>query len=241
MINNKPIRLKFIFFTIFFIFLRTHTIVSQHSLDRISVLIKDANDTDKSIDMRKEKLSKAYSLSTAIEEDSTKADRLIEIAYRFYKLKDSAKFIKINKEAEELVTQLQSSYLFGYLIALQKLSNLDGKESKEQLKRYFEKYLNRYTEFNTSITSSEGISQNNLPTTELETEAYLIESKRLSQQLIWIIISVFCLLIIGLLLFLRAQKAHNRKLRDEAERQKENCDPVNIVDDNSFQEGERDE
>ena len=91
-----------------------HSVVGQYSLDSLNKWIKEAKDTDKSIEFRKEKLSKAYNLTLKIPEDSTRADRLIEVAYRYYKLRDTSEFLRINKQAEVLANKLNSNYLLGY-------------------------------------------------------------------------------------------------------------------------------
>ena len=92
-----------------------HSVIGQYSLDSLNKWIKESKGTDKSIEFRKEKLSKAYNLTLKIPEDSTRADRLIEVAYRYYKLRDTSEFLRINKQAEELASKLNSSYLLGYL------------------------------------------------------------------------------------------------------------------------------
>ena len=113
--KNSTNRFIIVPFLIFFFFLQIQGIFSQNALDSINAWIKVVKNTGKSFELRKEKLSKAYNLTKKIAEDSVRADRLIEVAYRYYKLKDTTKFLSINREAAELVNKLQSDYLFGYL------------------------------------------------------------------------------------------------------------------------------
>ncbi len=117
------------------------------------------------------------------------------------------------KEANQLAQQLKNGD--DYLVSLQQLANLDTKNSK--------KYLDRYIEFNDSLISAERRAQNKFTRIEFETDEYIEETKRLSEQQIWIFIaSISTLLILSLLYFLRVQKVKNEKLQLEAEQQKAN-------------------
>ncbi|CAM1370508.1 ATP-binding protein [Tenacibaculum xiamenense] len=108
-------RLQTFFFLVFIKSVLIDSLLGQNTLDSINILIKEAKSSKNNIELRKDKLEKAYNQTVHITADSIRADRLIEIAYRYYKLKDSYNFLKINKEAEVIVKKLKSSYLFAYL------------------------------------------------------------------------------------------------------------------------------
>ncbi len=127
--------------------------------------------------------------------------------------RDSMKALQLIKEANVLARKIKNGR--DYLSTLQKLSILDKKNSK--------KYLDRYIEFNDSLVSAERRMRNKFTRIEFETDEYIEETERLSQQRIWIIVtSIGGILILSLLYFLRVQKVNNEKLRIEAEHQKAN-------------------
>ncbi|MFT7900371.1 ATP-binding protein [Tenacibaculum ascidiaceicola] len=127
--------------------------------------------------------------------------------------KDSTKALQYAKEANSLAHKLKNGR--DYLASLQQLANLDKQNSK--------KYLDRYIEFNDSLISAERRIQNKFTRIEFETDEYIEETERLSQQRVWIIVTSFAgLLVLSLLYFLRVQKVRNEKLKLEAEQQKAN-------------------
>lgn len=127
--------------------------------------------------------------------------------------KDSTKALKYAKEANSLAHKLKNGR--DYLASLKQLANLDKQNSK--------KYLDRYIVFNDSLISAERRIQNKFTRIEFETDEYIEETERLSQQRIWIIVTSFAgLLVLSLLYFLRVQKVRNEKLKLEAEQQKAN-------------------
>jgi two-component system NarL family sensor kinase len=132
----------------------------------------------------------------------------------YYKyVKDTTKALQYAKEANLLAKELKNGG--DYLTSLKQLANLDKQNSK--------KYLDRYIEFNDSLISAERRIQNKFTRIEFETDEYIEETERLSQQRVWIIVTSFAgLLVLSLLYFLRVQKVRNEKLKLEAEQQKAN-------------------
>ncbi|GFD92767.1 hypothetical protein KUL156_42390 [Alteromonas sp. KUL156] len=132
----------------------------------------------------------------------------------YYKyIKDTTKALQYAKEANILAKELKNGG--DYLTTLNQLANLDTQNSK--------KYLDRYIEFNDSLISAERRIQNKFTRIEFETDEYIEETERLSQQRVWIIVTSFAgLLVLSLLYFLRVQKVRNEKLKLEAEQQKAN-------------------
>ncbi|WP_348739255.1 ATP-binding protein [Tenacibaculum sp. 190524A02b] len=132
----------------------------------------------------------------------------------YYKYaKDTLKAIQYAKEAHQLAKELKNGS--DYLTTLKQLANLDTPNTK--------KYLDRYITFNDSLISAERRIQNKFARIEFETDEYIEETERLTQQRIWILVtSLGGLLILSLLYFLRMQKIQNEKLSIEAEQQKAN-------------------
>ncbi|SEB42941.1 Signal transduction histidine kinase [Tenacibaculum sp. MAR_2009_124] len=127
--------------------------------------------------------------------------------------KDSLKAFRLAEEANSLAKEIKNGV--DYLTTLKQLANLDPQNSK--------KYLDRYIEFNDSLVSAERRMRNKFTRIEFETDEYIEETERLTQQRIWILVSsIGGLLILSLLYFLRVQKVNNEKLRIEAEHQKAN-------------------
>ncbi|MDC1162152.1 tetratricopeptide repeat protein [Tenacibaculum sp.] len=137
----------------------------------------------------------------------------IHISYFYSHSQDTLKAIKYAKEANILSKKIKNGG--DYLTTLKQLANLDKQNSK--------KYLDRYIVFNDSLISAERRIQNKFTRIAFETDEYIEETKRLTQQRIWIFItSLGTLLILSLLYFLRVQKVQNEKLSLEAEQQKAN-------------------
>lgn len=132
----------------------------------------------------------------------------------YYKYtKDTIKALQYAKEANLLAKELKNGG--DYLTTLKQLANLDKQNSK--------KYLDRYIVFNDSLISTERRIQNKFTRIEFETDEYIEETERLSQQRVWILVTGFAgLLVLSLLYFLRVQKVRNEKLKLEAEQQKAN-------------------
>lgn len=137
----------------------------------------------------------------------------IRISDYYAYAQDTLKAIQYAQEANILANQLKNGR--DYLASLKQLANLDSKNSK--------KYLDRYIVFNDSLISTERRIQNKFTRIAFETDEYIEETKRLTQQRIWIfVVSIGAILILSLLYFLRVQKVNNKALRLEADQQKAN-------------------
>jgi signal transduction histidine kinase len=132
----------------------------------------------------------------------------------YYKyIKDTFNAIKYAKEANLLAHKIKNGR--DYLRSLEQLADLDTQHSK--------KYLRRYIQYNDSLIAVERKIQNNFTRIDFETDEYIEETKRLSQQKIWITVTgIGSVLILSLLYFLRIQKSKTEKLLLETEQQKAN-------------------
>ncbi|MBL4604915.1 MAG: hypothetical protein JKY02_04425, partial [Flavobacteriaceae bacterium] len=79
--------------------------------DSIVSWIKHSKNKSYSLEKQKEFLTKAYNLENSKGENESKAKTLGSIAYRFYELKDTLLFKKINKETLKLAIQLKDSFV----------------------------------------------------------------------------------------------------------------------------------
>ncbi|KAF9658074.1 tetratricopeptide repeat protein [Tenacibaculum mesophilum] len=167
------------------------------------------NDT---INLKKD-FYKALAIRDSLENKTAILASKIHISDYYKHIKDTVKALQYTKEAYSLAKELKNGG--DYLTTLQQLANLDKQNSK--------KYLDRYIEFNDSLISAERRIQNKFTRIEFETDEYIEETERLSQQRVWIIVTSFAgLLVLSLLYFLRVQKVRNEKLKLEAEQQKAN-------------------
>ena len=137
----------------------------------------------------------------------------IHLSKYYQYIKDTIGSIKYAKEANELAKQIKNGR--DYLASIKQLADLDIKNSK--------KHLEKYIQFNDSLQIAERKVQEKFTKIEFETDEYIEETKRLSQQTIMISITgVGLILILSLLYFLRIQKTKNEKLVLESEQQKAN-------------------
>ncbi|WP_435262478.1 tetratricopeptide repeat-containing sensor histidine kinase [Tenacibaculum sp. nBUS_03] len=161
----------------------------------------------------KNELYKAYFIRDSLKDKTNILASKLYISDYYKYIKDTIKAIQYAKESNLLAKQIKNGG--DYLTSLKQLANLDVKNSK--------KYLDRYIEFNDSLINAERKIQNKFTRIEFETDEYIEETERLSQQRIWIIVtSIGGVLILSLLYFLRVQKVQNEKLSIEAEHQKAN-------------------
>ncbi|MFY0605015.1 MAG: sensor histidine kinase [Flavobacteriaceae bacterium] len=127
--------------------------------------------------------------------------------------KDTAKALSYAYEANTLAGKIKDGT--NYLGSLKLLSIFDSKNAK--------KYLDRYIYYNDSLIKIERKAQNKFTRIAFETDEYIQETKRLSIQKVWIMITgIGVLLILSLLYFLRIQKVKTEKLLLETEQQKAN-------------------
>ncbi|WP_428742800.1 tetratricopeptide repeat-containing sensor histidine kinase [Tenacibaculum sp.] len=161
----------------------------------------------------KSELFKALSIRDSLKNIEGVLTSKTHISDYYKHINDTLNAINYAKEANYIARQLKNGG--DYLTTLNQLANLDTKNSK--------KYLDRYIEFNDSLISAERRIQNKFTRIEFETDEYIEETERLSQQRIWILITSFAgILILSLLYFLRVQKVQNEKLSLESEQQKAN-------------------
>ncbi|NVK53529.1 MAG: sensor histidine kinase [Flavobacteriaceae bacterium] len=132
----------------------------------------------------------------------------------YYKyIQDTAKAISHAKQAKQIAIKIKNSQT--YLKSLKKLAELEPNKSKQ--------YLDRYIQFNDSLVNAERQVQNKFTRIAFETDEFIEENKRLSQQTIFISVTgVGLILILSLLYFIRIQKTKNEKLLLESEQQKAN-------------------
>ncbi|CAL2091939.1 tetratricopeptide repeat protein [Tenacibaculum sp. 190524A02b] len=155
----------------------------------------------------------ALSIRDSLKNKAGIAISKIRLADYYKYAKDTLKAIQYAKESNKLSKETKNGR--DYLTSLQQLANLDTPNTK--------KYLDRYITFNDSLISAERRIQNKFARIEFETDEYIEETERLTQQRIWILVtSLGGLLILSLLYFLRMQKIQNEKLSIEAEQQKAN-------------------
>ncbi|RBW56670.1 hypothetical protein DS884_14530 [Tenacibaculum sp. E3R01] len=158
-------------------------------------------------------LYKAFFIRDSLKDKTNILASKLYISDYYKYVKDTLKAFQYAKEANILAKQIKNGG--DYLTSLKQLANLDSENSK--------KYLDRYIEFNDSLISAERRIQNKFTRIEFETDEYIEETERLSQQRIWIIVtSIAGVFILSLLYFLRVQKVQNEKLSIEAEHQKAN-------------------
>lgn len=137
----------------------------------------------------------------------------IRLAHYFSFKRDTTKAISFAEEANSLAKEIKNSR--DYLESLSLLSKLDKKQSSE--------YLKKHIQFNDSLQIIERKTQNKFARIDYETDEYIEETKRLSEQKIWILVtSSGLILIIGLLFYLKIQKSKTEKLLLENEQQKAN-------------------
>ena len=126
---------------------------------------------------------------------------------------DTSKAYQYAKEANTLAKEINNGV--DYLESLNLLSILDPKKAKQ--------YLDRYIQFNDSLLTVERKVQNKFTRIAFETDEYIEETERLSEQKFWILGSgIGFIFILSLGYFLRVQKAKNEKLLLETEQQKAN-------------------
>ncbi|WP_299134199.1 tetratricopeptide repeat-containing sensor histidine kinase [uncultured Tenacibaculum sp.] len=161
----------------------------------------------------KKDLFKALAIRDSMNNKAGIVFNKIHISDYFKHIKDTIKAIQYAKEANLLAKEINNGG--DYLTSLKQLAKLDTKNSSI--------YYNRYIKFNDSLISAERRVQNKFTRIEFETDEYIEETERLSQQRIWIIVtSIAGVFILSLLYFLRVQKVQNEKLSIEAEHQKAN-------------------
>lgn len=137
----------------------------------------------------------------------------IHLSQYFAKAKDSVKAFQYAKEANVLAKLIKNSG--DYLESLWFLSKLDSKNAKD--------YLIKYIAFSDSLQNVDRNIQNKFTRIAYETDEYIEETERLSQQKTLILIGSFVLiLIISLVYYILVQKSRTKRLVLETEQQKAN-------------------
>jgi signal transduction histidine kinase len=127
----------------------------------------------------------------------------LHLAEYYQSVFDTIKALKYAKESKLLAQRIKNSR--DYLESLKILSKLDNGKVNN--------YLNKYIKFNDSLMLVERKVQNKFTRIAFETDEYIEETKRLSQQRIWFVVTGLGSLSILLLLFvIKNQKAKNNKL-----------------------------
>ena len=123
-------------------------------------------------------------------------------------------------EALELADQVENNR--DKLETLLLLSKVDKKNSN--------KYLNEYVHFNDSLYVEERKIRNKFTRIRFETDEYIEETEKLSEQNIFIIVgSVLSLLLLAFAYIVRVQRARNKELIFESEQQKSNEEIVALM------------
>ncbi|MBR9846658.1 MAG: tetratricopeptide repeat protein [Algicola sp.] len=131
----------------------------------------------------------------------------------YLKTGDTAKAHVFIHNANKTAKSIKNSR--DYLSTLQLLAKVD--QRKSQL------YLNEYIRYDDSLKKVEWQLQNKFTRIAYETDEYIEETKRLSQQRIWISVAALgSILILTLLFYIRVQKSKNERLIMEGEQQKAN-------------------
>lgn len=137
----------------------------------------------------------------------------IRLSKYYIYLQDTAKAIKYAKEANALANEIKNG--IDYLKSLKQLADLEPKKSK--------KYLERYIQYDDSLNTVERNTLNKFARIEFQTDEYIEDNQRLSEQKLWITGSgIGVVLILSLVYFLKVQRSKNEKLLLEAEQQKAN-------------------
>ncbi len=127
--------------------------------------------------------------------------------------KDTIGAIKFAKEANHLAREVKNSR--DYLESLILLAKLDAKNTS--------KYLKQHIRFSDSIQIINRRNQNKFTRIAYETDEYIRETKRLSKQKTWILLTSFVLIsILSLLYLIKLERSKNEKLVFENEEQKIN-------------------
>ncbi|MFT6959959.1 MAG: two-component system NarL family sensor kinase [Polaribacter sp.] len=132
--------------------------------------------------------------------------------YYSYK-KDINPAKKYALDANQIAKEVKNSD--NYLTTLKMLSSLDPKNSKY--------YLETYISYSDSIQNLQRNYQNKFARISYDTDEYIEETERLSQQKLWITsVAVSLILILILFYFLRVQKIKNENLLLETAQQQSN-------------------
>ncbi|MFK5958528.1 MAG: tetratricopeptide repeat protein [Lutibacter sp.] len=132
----------------------------------------------------------------------------------FYALKrDTLKAVKLANEALSLANKVENNRdKLESLLLLSKVDKLNASN-----------YLSNYVHLNDSLQVEERKIRNKFTRIRFETDEYIVETEKLSQQKVLIIVGSFLtILMLSLAYFLKVQRTKNKELLFEREQQKSN-------------------
>jgi len=144
----------------------------------------------------------------------------LHLAEYYAKYNDTSKAISYLAQANALAskTKINTSLLKSFKL----LSELDKKNSESHLKAYIS--------LKEKLEIEERKTRNKFTRIRFETDEYVEETERLSQQKIWIsVVGVTFTLILSLLYFIKLQRSKNKELQFEAEQQKYNEEIYELI------------
>ncbi len=134
--------------------------------------------------------------------------------------KDTLQAIKFLKDAKILAESVDNNR--DHLVSLKMLSKLDKLNAT--------KYLDSYITLSDSLQKQERSIRNKFTRIEYETDEYIEETKRLTTQNILIsVIAAIVVIVLGLLYFIRRQRAKNKELLFEQEQQRANQEIYDLM------------
>ncbi len=144
----------------------------------------------------------------------------IHMADYFSFKRDTTAAILQLKEAKKLAISVSNHR--DHLVSLKMLSKLDKKNAAN--------YLDNYISLNDSLQKQERAIRNKFTRIEYETDEYIEETKRLTTQNILIsVIAAIVVIVLGLLYFIRRQRAKNKELLFEQEQQRANQEIYDLM------------
>ncbi len=165
-------------------------------------------------------LKKALRIRDSIHKISGIVINKIQLAEYYTFKRDTIKAIIYCKEAEKLAVDIDDYE--DQLTALKLLSKLDKKNANN--------YLESYINLNDSLHANERTIRNKFTRIEYETDEYIEETKRLTTQNILIsVIAAIVVIVLGLLYFIRRQRAKNKELLFEQEQQRANQEIYDLM------------
>jgi len=137
----------------------------------------------------------------------------IHLSKYYAYINDTIRAISYAMDVNTLAKEIKNSE--NYLTTLKMLSSLDKKKSKH--------YLETYISYSDSLQTLQRNYQNKFARISYDTDEYIEETKRLSQQKLWITsVAISIILILILFYFLRLQKIKTKNLLLETAQQQSN-------------------
>ena len=156
---------------------------------------------------------KALHLRDSIKNKSGVVISRIHLAEYYANQSDTSNSLINAQQANQLAIQVNNN--MDILTSLLLLSKVDNRNAQH--------YLNKYITLSDSLQKQDRIIRNKFAKIRFETDEYITETEKLSQQKILIIgASIIGLIISSLLFFIRIQRSKNKELIFEREQQKVN-------------------